>query len=57
MNEVLELQIKIANRLSREGKLVKVPVNGKLHQELIRLGYRTHHLDGQIVYLTRENIQ
>jgi hypothetical protein len=57
MNEVLELQIKIANRLAREGKLVTVTVNGKLHHELIKLGYRAHHLDGQIVHLTREKIQ
>lgn len=38
-----------------QGALKAVRSGSKRHIELINAGYRTHHTDGQIVYMARES--
>lgn len=52
-NAHLNASILKAEKLSAEGKLVAVNVNGQLHTELIKRGFMCHHLDGQVVHLEK----
>ena len=45
------MKTKRRGQMADDRKLVAVRCGSKRHLDLIRAGYRVHHLDGQIVWM------